>query len=126
MSFSVALADRVYVLEKGRIRYQGPAAELRADDALRQDSSDSRSAAPVGDLPTAARRADEAGNGGAGRRHSRLLHDLLGERLGALESRRGGGGSEGGDAGVGQGVHQPAHQRRLGPHHHQVDVIGSQ
>ena len=37
MSFSVALADRVYVLEKGRIRYQGPAAELRADEALRQE-----------------------------------------------------------------------------------------
>ena len=37
VSFSVALADRVYVLEKGRIRYQGPAAELRADDALRQE-----------------------------------------------------------------------------------------
>src|SRR5438105_3037079 len=28
VSFSVALADRVYVLENGRIRYQGPAAEL--------------------------------------------------------------------------------------------------
>ena len=37
VSFSVALADRVYVLEKGRIRYQGPAAELRADEALRQE-----------------------------------------------------------------------------------------
>ena len=37
VSFSVALADRAYVLEKGRIRYQGPAAELRTDDALRQE-----------------------------------------------------------------------------------------
>jgi branched-chain amino acid transport system ATP-binding protein len=37
LAFSVALADRVYVLEKGRIRYQGPAAELRADEALRQE-----------------------------------------------------------------------------------------
>ena len=37
VSFSVALADRIYVLEKGRIRYQGPAAELRADAALRQE-----------------------------------------------------------------------------------------
>jgi branched-chain amino acid transport system ATP-binding protein len=37
VSFSVALADRAYVLEKGRIRYQGPTAELRADEALRQE-----------------------------------------------------------------------------------------
>ena len=37
VNFSLALADRVYVLEKGRIRYQGTAAELRADEALRHE-----------------------------------------------------------------------------------------
>jgi branched-chain amino acid transport system ATP-binding protein len=35
IDFSLALADRVYVLEKGTIRYTGPAAELRDDQALR-------------------------------------------------------------------------------------------
>ena len=35
VDFSLALADRVYVLEKGTIRYTGPAAELRDDPALR-------------------------------------------------------------------------------------------
>jgi branched-chain amino acid transport system ATP-binding protein len=35
VAFSLALADRVYVLEKGTIRYTGPAAELRDDPALR-------------------------------------------------------------------------------------------
>ena len=35
VGFSLALADRVYVLEKGAIRYSGPAAELRDDHALR-------------------------------------------------------------------------------------------
>jgi branched-chain amino acid transport system ATP-binding protein len=35
VEFSLALADRVYVLEKGNIRYTGPAAELRDDAALR-------------------------------------------------------------------------------------------
>jgi branched-chain amino acid transport system ATP-binding protein len=35
VDFSLALADRVYVLEKGTIRYTGPAAELRDDAALR-------------------------------------------------------------------------------------------
>jgi branched-chain amino acid transport system ATP-binding protein len=35
VEFSLALADRVYVLEKGTIRYSGPAAELRDDHALR-------------------------------------------------------------------------------------------
>jgi len=35
VAFSLALADRVYVLEKGTIRHEGPAAELRADKALR-------------------------------------------------------------------------------------------
>jgi branched-chain amino acid transport system ATP-binding protein len=34
VDFSLALADRVYVLEKGQIRHSGPAAELRADKAL--------------------------------------------------------------------------------------------
>lgn len=35
VDFSLALADRVYVLEKGSIRHGGPAAELRDDQALR-------------------------------------------------------------------------------------------
>jgi branched-chain amino acid transport system ATP-binding protein len=35
IDFSLALADRVYVLEKGSIRYTGPAAELRDDQGLR-------------------------------------------------------------------------------------------
>jgi branched-chain amino acid transport system ATP-binding protein len=35
VDFSLALADRVYVLEKGSIRHSGPAAELRDDAALR-------------------------------------------------------------------------------------------
>jgi branched-chain amino acid transport system ATP-binding protein len=35
VDFSLALADRVYVLEKGNIRHTGPAAELRDDAALR-------------------------------------------------------------------------------------------
>jgi branched-chain amino acid transport system ATP-binding protein len=35
VDFSLSLADRVYVLEKGTIRYTGPAAELRDDPALR-------------------------------------------------------------------------------------------
>jgi branched-chain amino acid transport system ATP-binding protein len=34
VDFSLALADRVYVLEKGSIRHTGPAAELRNDPAL--------------------------------------------------------------------------------------------
>jgi branched-chain amino acid transport system ATP-binding protein len=35
VDFSLALADRVYVLEKGTIRHTGPAAELRDDQELR-------------------------------------------------------------------------------------------
>jgi branched-chain amino acid transport system ATP-binding protein len=35
VDFSLALADRVYVLEKGSIRHSGPAAELRDDPAFR-------------------------------------------------------------------------------------------
>ena len=30
----LSLADRVYVLEKGRVSFAGPAAELRADQDL--------------------------------------------------------------------------------------------
>jgi branched-chain amino acid transport system ATP-binding protein len=37
VDFSLALADRVYVLEKGSIRFSGPASQLRADEALRHD-----------------------------------------------------------------------------------------
>jgi branched-chain amino acid transport system ATP-binding protein len=35
VEFSLELADRVYVLEKGHIRYQGTAREFRANDAIR-------------------------------------------------------------------------------------------
>jgi branched-chain amino acid transport system ATP-binding protein len=35
VAFSLALADRVYVLEKGAVRFSGPAAALREDAALR-------------------------------------------------------------------------------------------
>ena len=35
LQFVMALADRVYILEKGSIRHTGPAAELRDDTALR-------------------------------------------------------------------------------------------
>ena len=37
VEFSLALADRVYVLEKGSIRFSGPAARLRDDEALRHE-----------------------------------------------------------------------------------------
>ncbi len=37
VSFSLGLADRVYVLEKGHIRYHGPAADLRANETLRHE-----------------------------------------------------------------------------------------
>jgi branched-chain amino acid transport system ATP-binding protein len=35
VDFSLALADRVYILEKGSVRHTGPAAELRDDQDLR-------------------------------------------------------------------------------------------
>ncbi len=35
VDFSLRLADRVYVLEKGSVRFSGPSAELRDDEALR-------------------------------------------------------------------------------------------
>jgi len=37
VQFSLALAERVYVLEKGSIRFSGPAVLLRDDDALRHE-----------------------------------------------------------------------------------------
>jgi len=37
VEFSLALADRVYVLEKGSIRFSGRAARLRDDEALRHE-----------------------------------------------------------------------------------------
>jgi branched-chain amino acid transport system ATP-binding protein len=37
VEFSLALADRVYVLEKGAIRFSGPAATLRDDESLRHE-----------------------------------------------------------------------------------------
>jgi branched-chain amino acid transport system ATP-binding protein len=36
VEFSLSLADRVYVLEKGTVRHSGPAAELRDDKELRE------------------------------------------------------------------------------------------
>jgi len=35
VDFSLDLADRVYVLEKGRIRYEGTSASFRADESIR-------------------------------------------------------------------------------------------
>jgi branched-chain amino acid transport system ATP-binding protein len=35
VDFSLDLADRVYVLEKGRIRYEGTAASFREDESIR-------------------------------------------------------------------------------------------
>jgi branched-chain amino acid transport system ATP-binding protein len=37
VDFSLALAERVYVLEKGSIRFSGPAERLRHDEALRHE-----------------------------------------------------------------------------------------
>jgi len=37
VQFSLALAERVYVLEKGSIRFSGPAVRLRDDEALRHE-----------------------------------------------------------------------------------------
>jgi branched-chain amino acid transport system ATP-binding protein len=37
VEFSLALAERVYVLEKGTIRFSGPATRLRDDEALRHE-----------------------------------------------------------------------------------------
>ncbi len=37
VEFSLALADRVYVLEKGALRFSGPAEALRDDEALRHE-----------------------------------------------------------------------------------------
>ena len=37
VEFSLALADRVYVLEKGSIRFEGPAERLRDDESLRHE-----------------------------------------------------------------------------------------
>jgi branched-chain amino acid transport system ATP-binding protein len=36
VDFCLDLADRVYVLEKGTIRYRGPAREFREDESIRQ------------------------------------------------------------------------------------------
>ena len=33
----LGLADRVYVLEKGAVRFSGPASQLREDAALRNE-----------------------------------------------------------------------------------------
>jgi branched-chain amino acid transport system ATP-binding protein len=37
VEFSLALAERVYVLEKGAIRFSGPSGRLREDEALRHE-----------------------------------------------------------------------------------------
>ncbi len=36
VGFSLDLADRVYVLEKGYVRFEGTAREFRDNDAIRQ------------------------------------------------------------------------------------------
>ena len=65
-------------------------------------------------------RLGETGPGGGGCA-SRVGH-LLGKGLAAFQ--RGGSlaGAETGDAGAANGIGQPQRQRRLGPHHHQVDA----
>jgi branched-chain amino acid transport system ATP-binding protein len=35
LEFSLSLADRVYVLQKGKVEFSGPSAQLRDDKALR-------------------------------------------------------------------------------------------
>jgi len=35
LNFAHRVSDRAYIIEKGRIRYQGTMAELAADDAVR-------------------------------------------------------------------------------------------
>jgi branched-chain amino acid transport system ATP-binding protein len=35
VDFSLSLADRVYVLEKGVVRYEGTAGAFRADESIR-------------------------------------------------------------------------------------------
>jgi branched-chain amino acid transport system ATP-binding protein len=37
VEFALELADRVYVLEKGQVRFSGPAARLREDESLRHE-----------------------------------------------------------------------------------------
>jgi branched-chain amino acid transport system ATP-binding protein len=37
VEFSLSLADRVYVLEKGAVRFSGTAERLRADETLRHE-----------------------------------------------------------------------------------------
>ena len=37
VEFSLSLADRVYVLEKGAVRFSGTAAQLRGDESLRHE-----------------------------------------------------------------------------------------
>lgn len=37
VEFALSLADRVYVLEKGQVRFRGPASRLREDEALRHE-----------------------------------------------------------------------------------------
>ncbi len=49
--------------------------------------------------------------------------EILGEALGAFELRRGPRRPEHLDAGRFEIVGEPGHQRRLGPDHHQVDVV---
>ena len=37
LAFCLALADRVYVLQKGEVRFSGPSSALRDDPALREE-----------------------------------------------------------------------------------------
>ena len=75
------------------------------------------------------RRAREVGGGlvavaehhvrGGG--HAAVAHQLLRVGLRALDPRGGPGRSERADARRAQRVHEAGHERRLGPHHHEVD-----
>jgi hypothetical protein len=57
--------------------------------------------------------------------HAGRLHDLLGERLGALQPGGGGRWAEGGDAGRADAVGQAVDQRRLGADDDEVDALGA-
>ena len=56
----------------------------------------------------------------ARRAHTRRGHDVLGERLGALDARGRRARAEAGDARRPHGVGDPGHQRDLGPDHDEV------
>ena len=70
----------------------------------------------------AARRVDVPGGDVARGRHARREHQLLGERLGALDQRGAGRRAEDGDARAPQRVAEPEHERQLRADHDQVGL----